>query len=698
MDADAITTGDGTDVVLGDNGTVTYAGATGSLQLSQVVSTVLSRGGDDVILLGNGRKDVVGGFGSDTVTALAGNHVVLGDNGQVDYDTDGAPLVLQTTDTEADSAFGGTDTITLGDGDNIVLGGMDADAITTGDGTDVVLGDNGTVTYAGVTGSLKLSQMVSTVLSRGGNDVILLGNGRKDVVGGYGSDTITALTGDHNVIGDNGRMTYDATGIVKTLETTDTADHPEYGGNDVITLGDGINHVLGGMGSDRITVGEGKGIIFGDNGTIRYAGLAGHLKLQLVISTLPSSGGSDTIVGGGGNKHVIGGYGDDIVTTGSGDDILIGDNGEIQYDSSGVPSLVRSIDPLDGGDDTLTSDGGSDILIGGTARDHMYSGEGDDILIGDGGQVTLTNGKWLYVETIDHHQGGGDDYLDSGPGLDIMFGGEISNTFVGTLGQDVMVGTYGRVTITGGMVETLVRLDSIDLITNTMTNLESGENKGATSIWGETVAGAGGTESGGTEFGTTLTGTGGAGFEFYFSGPSTLGEAWTYASYGTTLMGLSNLDLALPGDDHSGGYMAGEGGAADGGNQGTGGGEEGSDSGSSEGQQGGSQQGASGEEGSGGSGDQQSGGGDQQAGEGSGGQQQPGDPKDEGTGAGQDQGAVRKLDMGIGTALAGVLGWKVISGGELGKSGVIDRQSFRELAERQEKKRFKKWKVAGSGK
>jgi len=32
-------------------------------------------------------KQITGGFGKDTITAGAGNHIVAGDNAQVDYDT-----------------------------------------------------------------------------------------------------------------------------------------------------------------------------------------------------------------------------------------------------------------------------------------------------------------------------------------------------------------------------------------------------------------------------------------------------------------------------------------------------------------------------------------------------------------------------------------------------------------------------------
>ncbi len=511
-------------------------------------------------------------------------------------------------------------------------------------------------------------------------------------------------------------MTFDATGMVMTLKTTDTEGAPGYGGNDAITVGDGVANILGGMGADRITVGSGRGILFGDNGEIRYTGAAGHLKAYLAMSSLPASGGDDRIVAGNGNKHVIAGFGADTVTTAAGDDILIGDNGEIQYES-GIPSLVRSIDPYNGGDDILTSGDGSDILIGGTARDKAYSGDGDDVLIGDGGQVTLTSGEWLYVETIDHHSGGGDDYLDSGSGEDIMFGGEISNTFVGTLGQDVMVGTYGRVTIIAGRVQSLVRLDSIDLITNTMTSLEDGTNAESESLWGGSSPGTGGQPgSGGTENGMTSSGTGGTNFGSFFSSGSTLPGVWVATSYGTELMRLSDADLSQEEEGHSDSYAGSQGGSSGDSGSGQGANAQGSDSETGQdasGQQGeGDQTSGEGTSGEPGAGQQTGNGADGgQGAQGQGGEggetndpqagagpqnQEPNEAGSATLGDGKEETA-RRLDMGVGAAMAGLLGWKVISGGP--RKGRRHRPAVvKDLAEKQEKKRFKTWKNAGSWK
>src|SRR5206468_1495618 len=85
------------------------------------------------------------------------NHIVIGDNGVVTYvpitlTGAGLPWVYETTDTLA--VTGGVDLITVGDGNNTILGGMGADVIktdtgtgvgSTGSGTDTIIGDNGVV-------------------------------------------------------------------------------------------------------------------------------------------------------------------------------------------------------------------------------------------------------------------------------------------------------------------------------------------------------------------------------------------------------------------------------------------------------------------------------------------------------------------------------------------------------------------------
>src|SRR6185295_6154309 len=95
-----------------------------------------------------------GGFGADTVYAGAdpltglpvgpdSDHIILGDNGRVDYNASGLVTSYQTTDTL--TGTGGVDHIFTGNGNNTILGGVGGDVITTAVGNDTILGDNGVV-------------------------------------------------------------------------------------------------------------------------------------------------------------------------------------------------------------------------------------------------------------------------------------------------------------------------------------------------------------------------------------------------------------------------------------------------------------------------------------------------------------------------------------------------------------------------
>ncbi|HQP28539.1 MAG TPA: hypothetical protein PLD71_04855, partial [Syntrophales bacterium] len=604
-----------------------------------------------------------------------------------DYDTDGAVLNLQTTDTVDHPEYGGNDTITItGDGNNHILGGMGSDAITEQSGTGVILGDNGIVTYAGATGSLELSQIVSTVPSQGsesglvsGDDVIVTGDGDKHIIAGYGSDTVTAGTGDHVVFGDAGQADYDTDGAVLNLQTTDTVDHPEYGGDDRITSGDGNNLILAGMGADTVTEGNGTGVILGDNGTILYEGPTGNLQISQVVSTLPSSGGGDTLTSGSGDKYVIAGVGADTVATGSGNDIILGDNGIILSGPDGIVDLVQSTSPTIGAADVVTAGEGNNILIGGTGADRMSSGSGKDILLGDGGQVTFSAGMLLYIETIDNFIGG-NDFLDGGPNEDILFGGAGNNTFVGTLADDVMVGSYGRVTFEGGAVDMVIRLDSTDIIANTMTDLQGGKSA-VRDMVPEAVYG-----EDDEEWGTGLVGEDAQYAAFY---PENRG----YESVGTGgVAGSGMMERGTPGvlsasNNHHGDDLSEERGEAGPSVMEP---EEQPAAGETEARAPreemieGQPSGSSGERPAASSQAE-----DQLV-------EEPSGLDEGGTKSDPNAGNTGGIDSAAGKAIAGLMGWKIISGGDLDKSSIVNTKSFERLAKKQEDKRYKRWKNAGS--
>src|SRR5262249_2697519 len=150
---DTVQAGDGDNVVVGDNGRVSLFGG----KLLSVVSTDTAIGDVDRVTTGSGNDVVVGGLAGDTVDAGDGANVVLGDSGEVDYQS-GTGVLLQAFSTAA--AFGGDDSLTSGVGADVVIGGIGGDTIVanngeTGarpDGVDVVVGDNGQVVFNGPDG------------------------------------------------------------------------------------------------------------------------------------------------------------------------------------------------------------------------------------------------------------------------------------------------------------------------------------------------------------------------------------------------------------------------------------------------------------------------------------------------------------------------------------------------------------------
>jgi Ca2+-binding RTX toxin-like protein len=511
--ADTFTMGDGRANVIADGGELLY-------YVSGLLDTATadgSNGGNDVITIGNGAGNsvLIGGVGSDALVVADGDHVISGDNAFVHLDTDGALLHGVSIDVLGDS-----DSITTGNGTNIILGGMGDDIITTGDGEGIVIGDNGEVLYTGTTGNLVRDRIISQDTGNGGNDVIVLGDGDKTVLAGFGSDSITAGDGAHDVFGDNGEIVY-TNGIATSLTTLDGSDvGTTTGGADTIQVGTGSGRLLGGLGNDNITAGDGADVILGDLGyiTMDAAGLlleiaslptlqggddviaSGNGRGWIIggvgSDTITSGSGADGVIGdngvmnfvagafhdasstdttvdttgddvidtAGGSDFVIAGYGNDTVDTGAGDDLVLADGGELSYVSrDGNPAtidIIKSGDPYTGGTDTVRAGSGSDTVIGGAAADRLEGGAGNDYIIGDGGMVLFRNGLMEQMQTIDPYSTGGDDWIDGGLGEDILFGGEGDDTFVANFLEDAVIGDYARFTVES---KTMIRFGN-DLI------------------------------------------------------------------------------------------------------------------------------------------------------------------------------------------------------------------------------------------
>ena len=327
----------GTFLVDGNGGddkvTVSFAAATGGIQLETGTDTSITVGALSVQFRSIEVLDVRTGSGSDTIRGGT-----LGDR----------------IDTGA-----GDDLITAGAGDDTILSGIGADVIYAGVGNDTVnsgsSGDPGTVgkTIFGGDGDDQLGGFNRADMIRGdaGNDRLFGGGGNDSILGGAGNDTIQGGGNDASVSfagGAGNDVVYVSVDInpdqVSGSSGTDTlVAELEFNSNRnrVMETGfapggyritvDGVQvmlasgfemvNITGGTKADVLVGGEGNDTLrgFGYNGdaadTDSLSGGAGN-------DLLFGMAGNDTLNGGKGDDRVVGGLGIDMVTGGDGADVF----------------------------------------------------------------------------------------------------------------------------------------------------------------------------------------------------------------------------------------------------------------------------------------------------------------------------------------------------------------------------------------
>src|SRR5262249_26826391 len=114
------------------------------LTLDHVVTTDDAIGGSDTISTAAGSNVVLAGAAGGHVIVGSGHTIALRDARRVDWLLDGDAGDIDRVAT-ASPAVGGDDTIDLGTGDSIVLGGAGDDTIGGGTAVNVVLGDSGEI-------------------------------------------------------------------------------------------------------------------------------------------------------------------------------------------------------------------------------------------------------------------------------------------------------------------------------------------------------------------------------------------------------------------------------------------------------------------------------------------------------------------------------------------------------------------------
>lgn len=209
-----------------------------SLMRSMDNETPISSGsGNDTININGNTNIAFGGAGADTISIAGSTNVAIGDAGQLVFNTnekgreefgDEASTWLKHVSTESDT-FGGNDTITTGDGNNVLFGGTGTDHLTSQKGDDVIVGDGGYLQLDKARQNVIVSNTGRNADGHSaGDDIIKAGTGNNTVFGGLGNDTITTgLDAQSNaldlrdkysndsdvVLGDNGYRTFQGNGL-----------------------------------------------------------------------------------------------------------------------------------------------------------------------------------------------------------------------------------------------------------------------------------------------------------------------------------------------------------------------------------------------------------------------------------------------------------------------------------------------------
>ena len=486
---DLITIGSGDNIVLGDNGSISRNGGligfgqiTDVVQISTLDVADLARANDTIVSNG-GTNVILGGVGNDTITATGGSqNIILGDNGVVNLNNAGSNDIYSTQ-----LSLGGNDTITAGTDNknattNIIVGGFGSDQITIGSGDNIVLGDNGYISRNG--GNIdfgKITDVVQlytldTTSATGGNNTITSNGGTNVILGGFGAETITALGGSQNIIlGHEGVVNLNNAGNndIYSVPCADGSDcspcASPLGGNDVITAGTDnanatSNIIIGGVGADLITIGSGTNVVLGDNGYIaRVGGKIGFGTLAQITEvattdTTSATGDSDTIVSNGGTNVILGGVGADTISANGGsNNIILGDNGVVNLNSP-TENDIYTTQPALGGNDVITAgldglNGTHNVILGGFGSDQITLGSGFSIVLGDNGTVyrdgsAAENVYEVQTADADGTTGAGDTITALG-GSNIILGGAGADTISAPGGTNIILGDNGQVDMGG---------------------------------------------------------------------------------------------------------------------------------------------------------------------------------------------------------------------------------------------------------
>lgn len=257
-------------------------------------------------------------------------------------------------------------------------------------------------------------------------------------------------------------------------------------GDDTLLGSSDGDWLLGGSGDDILAGQSGDDRIWGDSGVdvylkeyITYALRdggdidatqlvdGGSLERGIFVN-VDADGGTDSL----GNVTDDGTTGMDLINGSIGDDIIIGDQGQI-FTSNGQFDATQSQisnDGYSGADDEIYGDEGDDIILAGLGDDIVRGNDGNDVILGDNG-------------TLDYNMVGGDGDLNT---LDSIvasvddLGG--ADDIEGNLGMDTILGGQDADVITGNEDEDILIGDNAEIFMRTTDGRRVIQDSGVASI------------------------------------------------------------------------------------------------------------------------------------------------------------------------------------------------------------------------
>ncbi len=300
------------------------------------------------------------------------------------------------------------------------------------------------------------STAVAVNLGAGTNRTNVNGTGTianvEDIVGSSAADTLIGSSVSNRIVGNAGADTIDgldgndvligdeATITYANGEITSIRLNADRGDNDSIIAGSGNDWILGGLGNDNLDVGNGNNFVAGDAVLLVASGNV-VTSLQSLSAAFE---GNDTIVTGTGNDRIIGGNGTDSITDAGGNNIIIGDRGAITL-TNGVPVRVVSEPSVNSATDTITLSNalsGDDVIVAGGNADTINAGGGNNFVLGDDGTIVFFNGSPSSVD-LNTASFAGNDTINSLSGNDIIYTGDGDNVVNAGNGADDVWGGSG---------------------------------------------------------------------------------------------------------------------------------------------------------------------------------------------------------------------------------------------------------------